>query len=123
MKPFAFSPQADYLGGNSQNNFNGIYSGVQVPQQAFGKMGPQMPQVQSPYGQTSFGNTEESGFSMPGMDQIGAGAGIAKDLYSMYAAHQGMGLAKDQLSLQKQAFQSNVDNRNRFVNDTKAAFA
>ncbi len=108
-----YQPQGGY---GQENLFAGMNSGMSdgnYGSQAFGQYG----------GDTAFGNTDQAGLGMPGMDQIGAGAGIAKDLYGMYAAHQGMGLAKDQLGLQKQAFQSNVDNRNRFVGDTKAAFA
>jgi hypothetical protein len=62
-------------------------------------------------------------FDNIGMDQIGAGAGILKDLYGLYGAHQGMGLAKDQLGMQKQAFADNKANRDRIVNASKSAFA
>ena len=89
-------------------------------------MSPQQPNMGK---DLAFGNGvsnmpgQDQGFQMPGMDQIGAGAGIAKDLYSMYAAHQGMGLAKDQLNMQKQAFADNRANRDRVVNASRNAFA
>ncbi len=109
-----YQPQGGY---GQENLFAGMNSGM-----GDGNYGPQA------FGQYQnsgdmFGQDNGGGFQMPGLDQLGAGAGIAKDLYGIYAAHQGMGLAKDQLGLQKQAFQSNVDNRNRFVGDTAAAFA
>ena len=58
-----------------------------------------------------------------GLDQIGAGAGIAKDLYGMFATHKGLGMAKDQMKLQKQAYMDNKANRDRFQNQTAQAFA
>ena len=56
----------------------------------------------------AFGATD-GGFSFGdiGMDQIGAGVGIGKDLFSMYAANQGMNLAKDQLQANQAAFDYN----------------
>ncbi len=59
----------------------------------------------------------------PTMEQLGAGVGIAKDIYGMYTANEGMKLAKDQLNMQKSAFQDNKNNRNRIVNGAKLAFA
>jgi hypothetical protein len=86
-----------------------------------------MPAMQQPMQQPmAFGQQlqQQPGmFGNIGLDQIGAGAGILKDLYGLYSAHQGMGLAKDQLGMQKQAFADNKANRDRIVNASKSAFA
>ena len=115
---FQFNQQADYLGGNNQNNFNGMYGNIQVPQTAYSNMSPQLPNQQA-FGQ------DQQGFAFDdiGMDQVAAGVGIGKDLFGMYNAHQGMGLAKDKLGMQQSAYQDNKANRDRFVGGAQQAFA
>jgi len=66
---------------------------------------------------------EPFAFGDIGMDQLAAGAGIGKDLMSMYTGYQGLGLAKDQLDMQKKAYRDNKANRDRFIGNTQKAFA
>ncbi len=110
-----YQPQSSYGQDNAFAGMNSQLSDGNYGSQAVNQYG----------GETPFGDTNQAGLGlkMPGLDQIGAAAGIGKDLYSIYASREGMGLAKDQLGLQKQAFQSNVDNRNRVVNASQQAFA
>ncbi len=72
----------------------------------------------------AFGN-QSNGFSFGdiGLDQIGAGAGIAKDLFGMYAANQGLNLAKDQFQANQKAFDYNKGIRDENRAGNKAAFA
>ena len=91
-----YEPESfDYNGGT-----DGILGGARQEGSAFGGM-----------------------FDNMGMDQAAAGVGIGKDLFSMYNAHQGMGLAKQSLANQQAAFQDNKANRDRVVNASRQAFA
>ena len=125
MSQFAFNPQGHY---GSNQNFMGApvnYTGVTQPQ-AFGQGTTQMGNdIMSQYTTQpadlslglQAGGDNSGAFGGIGLDQFAAGAGIAKDLYGMYAAHQGLGLAKDQFKEQKNAFNYNKGMRN----DQKAA--
>ena len=76
------------------------------------------------FGNTGLSTNQDTGmFGGMGLDQIGAGVGIFKDFYSMFNANKGMGLAEQQLGMQKQAFQDNKANRDRVVNASRQAFA
>jgi hypothetical protein len=123
------SPFGTNLGSN-----NNIYSGINANKFAFGprnfsgQSGPISPFAQQ--NANAFALPEEmamggqkSPFGNIGLDQIGAGIGIGKDLYGMYMANQGMKLGKEQFNLNKQAYYDNVANRNRVVNASKRAFA
>ena len=75
------------------------------------------------FGQANNIPGQESAFGGIGLDQIGAGMSIAKDLYGLYQGNQAMNLAKDQFGMQKQAYNDNKDRKNAFINQTNQAFA
>ena len=70
----------------------------------------------------AFGAQEQGGFGMPSLSQFGAGAGIAKDLYGMYMANQGLDMAKKNFGEMKRVNQFNMDNKNAFLGSARKAF-
>jgi len=131
MGDFAFGgtqPQNNMMSGGTDFMGRPINYGYQGGAQAFNNQTNQMgSDLNSQLGGSSTMYGGENGgngfaFDMPGLDQIGAGVGIGSDLMSMYNAHKGLGLAKDQLSMQKKAYKDNVANRDRFVGNTQKAF-
>lgn len=111
---FQNNPQAftSYLENNPQamQQFGAMDFSKQAPG-AFGTAAPQ--QDASAFG----------GMSMPSLEQFGAGIGIAKDLGGMYMDYRNLGLAKDQIANQKEAFNFNKTNKQNFINGTQKAFA
>jgi hypothetical protein len=63
--------------------------------------------------------------NMSNQDIMGFGKGavdIFGGLYGMYNQNKGLGLAKDQMNMQKNAYNDNRNARNSFVNTTRQAF-
>ncbi len=92
-------------------------------QQQFQPATPQLPSVTTPSvnGGGLFGMDQSGMDSMLG--NIGSGVNIAGGLYGMYQSNQMMDLAKQDMGLRRYALNENIANRNRFVGDTKQAFA
>ena len=74
-------------------------------------------------GQGIFGGPS-SGNNMGGfnLDTIGKGVGIFGDLFGMYNQMQGLDLMKEQLGMQKTAYNNNATNQQNFTNGVINAF-
>ncbi len=76
--------------------------------------------------QSNYGFGEQNGggmFGDFGLEQLGQMGNIGAGLFGMYNQHQGMQMAKDQLGMQKQAYNDNKTRTDSHLAANRAAFA
>ena len=104
---FGMRPESDVIGigGGSERDYS--------PEYMMGT--PENVNAQSPWSMDSiFGNN--------GMANMGAGFGIAKDLFGMYQANKGMKAGITGMNNRTKTGNYNMANKTNFINGTAGAF-